>query len=88
MERRRDEDGKAGKAAIAGRLRSIREEIYGKEGLPEVAERLGLPPRTWHNYESGVSIPGEVLLRYLILTGAEPLWMFTGHGDRFRPPAP
>jgi transcriptional regulator with XRE-family HTH domain len=72
------------KAAIAGRMRLIRSEIFGEHGGPELADRLGLPFRTWLNYESGVTIPGEVLLRFLEITGAEPLWLLCGEEQRYR----
>ena len=51
------------KFSIGTRLRSIREEIYGDDGELAVAEQLGLPLGTWLNYERGVTIPGEVMLR-------------------------
>jgi hypothetical protein len=74
------------KAAIAGRLRLIRSEIFGEHGGPELADRLGLPFRTWLNYESGVTIPGEVLLRFLEVTDSEPLWLLGGEGPKYRTP--
>jgi hypothetical protein len=43
-----------------------------------------LPTRTWLNYERGVTIPGEVLLRFIDLTSAEPRWLLTGQGPRYR----
>ena len=72
------------KAAIAGRLRLIRSEIFGDHGGPELADQLRLPFRTWFNYESGVTIPGEVLLRFLEITDIEPLWLLGGEGPRYR----
>lgn len=71
-------------ASVAGRLRAIRMEIFGDAGGPELAGRLGLPPRTWINYEGGVTIPGDVLLRFLVVTCAEPLWLLRGEGAKFR----
>jgi hypothetical protein len=62
----------------------IRVEIFGENGVTEVAERLGLPIRTWLNYEGGVAIPGEVMLGFLMLTGAEPSWLLTGSGAKYR----
>ncbi len=47
---------------------------------------IGLPSRTWCNYESGVTIPGEVLLRFLAITDTEPLWLLDGEGPRYRRP--
>ena len=78
-------DRTSGKMGVASRLRSIREEIYGPDGVEVLAGKLELPPRTWLNYELGVMIPGETLLRYLELTGIEPGWLLGGAGPRFRP---
>ncbi len=72
------------KAAIAGRLRLIRSEIFGEHGGPELADQLGLPFRTWFNYEAGVTMPGEVLLKFLVITGTEPLWLLRNEGPRYR----
>jgi transcriptional regulator with XRE-family HTH domain len=72
------------KAQIAMRLREIRQELFGEHGGPELARRLGLPARTWYNYESGVTVPGEVLLAFIDQTGTNPLWLHTGEGERFR----
>ncbi len=49
-----------------------------------MARKLGLPIRTWYNYESGVTVPAEVLLRFMELTAVEPLWLLHGKGPRFR----
>jgi hypothetical protein len=75
------------KDAVAQRVRQIREELYGLHGGPVLAEALGLPFRTWHRYESGVTIPAEVVLRFVELTDASPHWLLTGEGPRFLPPA-
>ncbi len=72
------------KAALAGRLRLIRCEIFGEHGGPELADQLGVPLRTWLNYESGVTIPGEVLLRFLEITGTKPVWLLDGEGRKYR----
>lgn len=69
--------------AIAGRLRLVREELYGEGGLPALAGRLGIPEKTLRNYESGVMIPGPVLLVFLHATGVNPDWMLTGEGPRY-----
>jgi hypothetical protein len=76
------------KAAIAMRLRLIRSEIFGDHGGPELADQLGLPFRTWFNYETGVTIPGEVLLQFLAVTGTEPLWLLSHEGPRYRATTP
>jgi hypothetical protein len=72
------------KASLSRRLREIRQEIFGDHGGPELARRLGLPARTWYNYETGVTVPAEVLLGFIEQTGANPIWLLTGEGSRFR----
>lgn len=68
--------------ALAHRLHEIRIEMYGDDGGPSLAETLGVPARTWANYESGVTIPGLVLLRFIVATDVEPRWLLTGEGRR------
>jgi hypothetical protein len=75
------------KYELADRVRQLREELFGERGGPELARRLGLPIRTWYNYESGVTIPAEVVLRIIELTSVEPIWLLHGKGPRFRPPS-
>ena len=72
------------KAASAGCLRLVRAEIFGEHGGPEFADRLGLPSQTWVNSESNVTIPGEVLLPFLGVTGIDPLWLPSGEGPKCR----
>jgi len=72
------------KASLSRRLREIRQEIFGDHGGPELARRLNLPARTWYNYETGVTVPAEVLLGFIDQTGANPLWLLTGEGVRYR----
>ena len=86
------------KCELANRLKEIRTEQYGERGGPELARRLNLPIRTWYNYETGVTVPSEVLLRFIELTEVEPLWLLHGQGSKYRrvrpspggeaPPAP
>jgi hypothetical protein len=66
----------------------LRAELYGDRGGPELARRLALPIRTWYNYESGVTVPAEVVLRIIELTSVEPLWLLHGQGPKFRVPRP
>ena len=75
------------KYSLAERLSSLRAELYGERGGPELARQLGLPVRTWYNYESGVTVPAEVILRIIELTSVEPMWLLHGKGPKFRPPA-
>jgi hypothetical protein len=70
---------------VAARAREIRCELYGERGAPLLAGALGLPPRTWENYEEGVTIPAEVILRFIEVTDASPRWLLEGRGERYRP---
>lgn len=72
--------------SIAARLQQVRLEIYGENGGPLLARRLGIPWRTWAHYEAGVSIPAEVLLQFIELTGVEPRWLLRGTDEPFRAP--
>ena len=72
------------KYSLAERLRAIRAELFGERGGPEMARRLGIPVRTWYNYEAGVTVPAEVVLRIIELTSLEPSWLLNGKGPKFR----
>ena len=72
------------RAGIDRRLREIRQELFGERGGPELARRLNLPARTWYNYETGVSLPAEVLLAFIEQTGANPWWVLTRAGSKYR----
>jgi hypothetical protein len=72
------------KAQISNRLREIRVELYGEHGGPELARVLDLPARTWYNYETGVTVPAEVLLGFIEHTGANPVWLLTGDGPKYK----
>lgn len=67
---------------LARRLREIRETFDAEEGT-SLAERLGLPARTWWNYEAGCTMPATILLEMIELTGAHPHWLLTGEGDPY-----
>jgi hypothetical protein len=71
------------KASLSRRLREIRQELFGEHGGPELARRLGLPARTWYNYETGVTVPAEVLLGFIEQTGANPAWLLAGDGTKY-----
>lgn len=77
-------DSVRAKYELAERLTSLRSELYGDRGGPELARQLGLPVRTWYNYESGVTVPAEVILRIIELTAVEPLWLLHGKGVKYR----
>jgi steroid delta-isomerase-like uncharacterized protein len=70
--------------SLSAQLREIREELFGAQGGPELARRLNLPARVWYNYETGVTVPAEVLLNFIEQTGAEPHWLLAGEGQKYR----
>jgi hypothetical protein len=72
------------KASLSRRLREVRQEQFGDHGGPELARRLNLPARTWYNYETGVTVPAEVMLSFIDQTGANPLWLLSGEGPKYR----
>src|ERR1700760_1278965 len=71
------------KASLSRRLREVRQELFGEHGGPELARRLGLPARTWYNYETGGPVPAEVLLGFIEQTGANPTWLLNGEGPKY-----
>lgn len=75
------------KCDLSDRLREIRTELHGERGGSEMARRLNLPIRTWYNYESGVTVPAEVMLKFVELTAVEPQWLLSGKGPKFRTPS-
>ena len=66
------------KLALAERLAALRSELFGDRGGPEMARRLGIPVRTWYNYEGGVTVPAEVILKIIELTAVEAGWLLHG----------
>jgi hypothetical protein len=71
------------KASLSRRLREVRQELFGEHGGPELSRRLGLPARTWYNYETGVTVPAEVLLGFIEQTGTNPTWLLAGEGPKY-----
>ena len=71
-------------AMMADRLCGIRQELYGPNGAAVIAEMLGIPLRTWTNYEQGVTMPAELMLLFLELTGVRPQWLLHGTGEKFQ----
>src|SRR3954468_19142112 len=72
--------------SLASRIRQIRVERFGIDGLPALARALGLPARTWENYEHGVTIPAEVILRFAVLTGVDAGSFLAGEVEQPPPP--
>jgi hypothetical protein len=68
---------------VSDRLREVRVELFGANGGPELARRIGVPARSWTNYEGGVTVPGEVALAFLEVTACSPHWLLTGEGPKY-----
>src|SRR5215217_6511083 len=83
-----DDASRAAQEDLSRRVREIREFLYGEDSGQRVADAMSLPLGTWTNYESGVAIPSLVILRFIELTGANPLWLLRGEGDKFTSQSP
>jgi hypothetical protein len=68
---------------LSDRVHEIRLERFGEYGGPMLANAIGLPFRTWMNYEEGVTIPAPVILRFIEVTGASPEWLLKGEGEKY-----
>jgi phage repressor protein C with HTH and peptisase S24 domain len=71
------------------RRKTLPESVRAKLALAERltvlrSERLGIPVRTWYNYEGGVTVPAEVVLKIIELTAVEASWLLHGEGPKFR----
>jgi hypothetical protein len=71
---------------LAHRVRQIRIERFGELGVPVIADLLHLFSLTWINYESGCTIPAQVILHFVEVTDAHPHWLRTGEGERYSRP--
>jgi hypothetical protein len=71
------------KQLLAERITDLRLELFGARGGPELARRLGIPTRTWYNYEGGITVPGEIILKIVEVTAVEPMWLLRGTGPKY-----
>ena len=70
--------------SLPGRLRQVRLEQFGEHGIPALSNAMGIPSRTWENYEAGVQMTGVAILQFIEITGTEPRWLLSGAGERYR----
>lgn len=68
---------------LSTRIRTIRKETHGEDGIPQLAAALGIPARTWENFEAGVNVPARTLLEFIEISGVHPHWLLTGEGERY-----
>jgi hypothetical protein len=71
------------RAELGERLREVREDLYGQDGSQFLADALGIPTLTWLNYESGVSVPAEIVLRLQVFASVNAGWLLTGDGEKY-----
>jgi Helix-turn-helix domain len=72
---------KNAKIGLTRRIREIRRDRYGEDGgANRLANAIGVSGRNWLNYEAGVTMPGEVILRLIEIVGVSPHWLLTGEG--------
>ena len=71
--------------AIAKRLVALRSELCGEHGSTKMAKWLGVPARSWYSYERGMAIPGLLILKIVVETSVEPMWLLHGTGPKYRP---
>ena len=45
---------------------------------------FGLPGRTWSGYETGTTVPAEVLLGFIEQTGANAMFVLAGTGSKYQ----
>ena len=76
-------DWQALKLGLARCVREVRLDLFGVHGGPLLAGSLDVPFRTWHNYETGCTIPAQTLLRFIEVTQVDPHWLLTGEGERY-----
>jgi hypothetical protein len=71
--------------SLSGRLREVRIELFGGDdtNLASLAAALDLPAATWRNFENGVVMPAEIVLKFIELTRVTPHWLLTGEGKRY-----
>jgi hypothetical protein len=68
---------------LAARMREVRSDLYGEHGAPLLANALGIPARTWINYESGVTVPATIVLALIAATCVNPSWLLHGRGEKY-----
>ncbi len=76
--------GPSAQSELGTRLRTIRQDVYGQHGAPMLAAALGLTSRAWLQAEMQGDLASDVLLRFLVLTGAHPHWLLTGVGPVYQ----
>lgn len=78
-------DSVGARDTIGERLHVVRTDLYGGNGVDELARQLGIAPQVWRNIEHiGGLITASQLLAFVELTGANPVWLLRGEGPKYR----
>jgi hypothetical protein len=71
-------------ASLPERVRAIRLEQFGPDGGATLASLLGVSQRRIAQLEIDDQTPGHFLLGFIEVTGANPSWLLSGRGERYR----
>lgn len=78
-------DAETPKFSLGERLRLIRVELFGENGIDELARLLNIESSAWQSYETRPErMPALVMLWFISVTGADPTWLLHGRGRRYR----
>lgn len=72
--------------SIGDRLQQIRASL--RLNQREMAEHLGMPPRTYQDHELGKNTQKFAFIQHLVDRGFSADWLLTGDGSMIRPPPP
>jgi hypothetical protein len=72
------------RTGLAERIREVRQDFCGESGAQFLADDLDIALETWTNYERGVTVPAVVVLKLIDITMADPHWLLTGEGLKYR----
>lgn len=72
-------------AGLSVRIRQVRQEQFGAQGVRQLAQLLGVSDLAWLDFEAGSGVPAHILLDFIDLTGVSALWLMCGEGPKFRP---
>jgi len=70
-------------AALGERIRAIRIDLFGEFRRLELARLLRISDRKLERFETGSTLPAEIILILMEVTGANPHWLQSGEGERY-----
>jgi hypothetical protein len=57
---------------LAYRVREIRLDRFGNDGIATLSQAMNIPTRTWEHFENGVTIPAWIVLQFNEVSGVQP----------------